>query len=386
MRVAFVQDWLVTYTGSERLLEEMINVFPDADIFSLVDFLPSSGRKFIKDKPVKTTFIQNLPFSRKHFRNYLPLFPFAIQQLDLRNYDLVISNSFAVAKGVITDPNQLHICMCCSPIRYAWDMREEYLQERGLSTGIKAWLIRWMLHKIRLWDAATSPGVDHFIAISRFIGGRIRKFYGRKSNVIYPPVGVQNFEMKEEKEDFYLTASRQVPYKKINMIAEAFKMMPHRNLVVIGDGPDAKKIIKTAAGCPNIKVLGYQSSEVLRDYMQRAKGFIFAAKEDFGIIPIEAQACGTPVVAFGQGGGSETIRGLDISDSPTGVFFDKQTPEAIIGAIDRLEASNGQITAKACRENAQRFAPERFRTEFKEFVDRALEAHRLSVAGIESVS
>jgi len=380
MRVAFVHDWLVTYAGADRLLEEMLNVFPDADIFSLVDFLAPGERHFIRNKPVVTSFIQKLPFARKHFRAYLPLFPLAIQQLDLSGYDLVVSNSFCVAKGVITDPSQLHICMCCSPVRYAWDLQEEYLKERGLAKGPKAWFVRWVLHGLRQWDAASANLVDQYVAISHFIGGRIRKFYGRTSMVIYPPVDVHRFQLREDKEDFYFAASRQVPYKKIHLIVEAFARMPKRKLVVIGDGPEAEKIAHVAQGHANITLLGYQASPVLRDHMQRAKAFLFAAKEDFGIVVLEAQAAGTPVIAFNQGGACETVRGLGVSAQPTGVFFDEQTPEAIMAAVDRFEAAEGQITPQACRNNAMLFAPERFRDEFRDLVEEQLLAHRRSLS------
>ena len=367
MRIAIVHDWLISSAGAEKVLSEMLNFFPLADIFSCINFLPKNNKYELAAKKISTSFIQNAPFVKNNYRAYLPIMPLAIEQFDLSMYDLVISSSHAIAKGVLTGPEQLHICYCHTPMRYAWDLQHQYLQESGLVRGPKAWLVRWLLHKLRMWDARTANGVDHFITNSHFISRRIRKAYRRESTVIYPPVDVGNFELCLHKEDFYLVASRMVPYKKIPMIVEAFSRMPQRKLVVIGDGPDMAKC-RLAAG-RNIEVLGYQSDDVLKDYMQRAKAFVFAAEEDFGIAPVEAQACGTPVVAFGKGGALETIRGLD-TDEPTGVFFGEQTPESLIAAIELFE-KEGQncITAEACRDNALRFSAERFQREFSSFVE-----------------
>lgn len=368
MKIAIVHDWLTVYGGAERVLEQMLNCYPDADLFSMVDFLPADKRNFIQNKPVSTSFIQRLPFARSKYRQYLPLMPLAVEQFDLSGYDLVISSSYAVAKGVITGPDQLHLCMCYSPIRYAWDLQHQYLRESGLDHGLKGWLAKWMLHRIRLWDVRTANGVDHFIAISRFISRRIQKVYRRESTIIYPPVDIHDFELQQKKEDFYLTASRMVPYKRIDLIVEAFSAMPDKRLVVIGEGPEFAKINSKAG--PNVDLLGYQSFDVLRDHMQQANAFIFAAEEDFGIAPLEAQACGTPVIAFGKGGATETISGLD-SAVPTGVFFREQTTAALVQALRQFEENSVRITPEACRANAMRFAPERFRQEFREFVDKA---------------
>jgi len=371
MRIAFVHEWLVTYAGSERVLEQMLKCFPDADLFSLIDFLPVKDRSHILNKTVGTTFIQRLPFSRTKYRSYLPLMPLAIEQLDMSSYDVVISSNHAVAKGVITGPDQLHLCMCYSPIRYAWDLQHQYLNESRLHSGIKAWFARWMLHKIRLWDLRSERGVDHFVAISEFIARRIWKVYRREATVIYPPVDTDSFVIREEKEEFYLAASRMVPYKKMELIVDAFAVMPEKKLVVIGDGPDISKI--RAKATQNIVLLGYQEFNVLRNYMQRAKAFVFAAEEDFGIAPIEAQACGTPVIAFGKGGAAETIRGLG-NEKPTGVFFDRQDVASIVDAVGRFE----QITIKPrdCRENAMRFSEERFRREFSAYFVDVVSRHR----------
>jgi glycosyltransferase involved in cell wall biosynthesis len=366
MRIAIVHDWLTVYAGAERVLEQMLICFPRADLFSTVDFLPEGERSFIQAKHVNTSFIQNLPKAKNFYRNYLPLMPLAIEQFDFSAYDIVISSSHAVAKGVLTGPDQLHLCMCYSPIRYAWDLQHQYLKEAGLVSGLKGWIAKWLLHKIRIWDLRTANGVDSFIAISNFISRRIWKVYRRKSNVIYPPVDIHSFNLQSEKEEFYLTASRMVPYKMIDLIVEAFSATPHRQLVVIGDGPDFEKI-KLKAGV-NVKLLGYQPFDILLDYMQRARAFIFAAEEDFGIAPLEAQACGTPVIAFGKGGALETIRGLDMSE-PTGVFFGDQTISSIHSAIEVFEGSGKKISASACRQNALRFSVDRFRREFSTFVE-----------------
>ena len=367
MKVAIIHDWLVTYAGAERVLEQMLNVYPDADLFSMVDFLPEGQRDFIMNKPVTTSFIQKLPFAKKKYRGYLPLMPLAVEQFDLSAYDLVISSSHAVAKGVITGPDQCHICMCYSPIRYAWDLQHQYLRESGLDKGFKGWLAKWQLHKIRLWDLRTANGVDQFIAISNFIAKRLHKVYRRSSVTIYPPVAVQDFVLFEEKEDYYFTASRMVPYKKVDLIVETFsKKFPNKKLIVVGDGPDFDKI-KALAGS-NVTLLGYQKFDVLKDHLARAKAFIFAAEEDFGIAPLEAQASGTPVIAFGKGGALETIKGLDC-EQPTGLFFEQQTIDALALAIEQFENNMSVFSAQACVDNAQRFSEVRFRQEFESFVE-----------------
>ena len=366
MKVAIVHDWLVTYAGAERVLEQLLNIFPEADLYSIVDFLPENNRNFIKNKKVTTSFIQKLPKAKTKYRNYLPLMPLAIEQFDLRGYDLIISSSHCVAKGVITGPDQKHICICYTPVRYAWDLQGQYLKESGLTKGLKGWLAKAILHYIRLWDLRTVNGVDEFIAISDYIKRRIWKTYRRESMVIYPPVDVESFEFFETKEDFYLTASRMVPYKKMDLIVEAFSKMPDKKLIVIGDGPDFNKIKSKAT--KNITLMGYQPFEVLKDHMQRAKAFVFAAEEDFGITPVEAQACGTPVIAYGKGGALETVVGID-KVNPTGVFFEEQTVESICKAVGKFEDEKEKIGYKICRENAERFGNERFLDEIKEFVN-----------------
>lgn len=365
MKVAIVHDWLVTYAGAERVLEQLLNIFPEADLYSIVDFLPENNRAFIKNKKVTTSFIQNLPKAKTKYRNYLPLMPLAIEQFDLRGYDLIISSSHCVAKGVITGPDQKHICICYTPVRYAWDLQGQYLRESRLTKGLKGWLAKAILHYIRLWDLRTVNGVDEFIAISDYIKRRIWKTYRRESMVIYPPVDVESFEFCEKKEDFYLTASRMVPYKKMDLIVEAFSKMPDKKLIVIGDGPDFKKI-KDKAG-KNVTLLGYQPFEVLKEHMQKAQAFIFAAEEDFGITPVEAQACGTPVIAYGKGGALETIIGI-YNEKPTGVFFEEQTVESICKAVKDFEEVKDKIKLQSCRKNAERFSNERFIEELEKLI------------------
>ena len=366
MKIAIVHDWLVTYAGAERVLGALCELWPEADLYSVIDFLSDEDRAFIGGKHAHTTFIQRLPRARTHYQQYLPLMPLAIEQLDMSAYDLVISSSHAVAKGVLTGPNQVHISYVHSPIRYAWDLQHQYLHEARLETGFKAKLARTLLHYIRMWDQRTASGVDEFVANSHFISRRINKTYRRPSTVIYPPVDTERFTLHEAKEDFYLTASRMVPYKRMPMIIEAFARMPEKRLIVIGTGPEMNKAKELAT--PNVTLLGYQSFSVLLHYMQRARAFVFAAEEDFGIAPIEAQACGTPVIAYGRGGVLETVRGLEHSH-PTGVFYPEQTADALIRAVAHFESEQHLITPQACRDNAERFSTERFRQEMKAFVD-----------------
>jgi len=365
MKVAVVCDWLVVYAGAERVLEQILKLYPEADLFCLVDFLPNDRRDFILHKKTNTSFIQNLPFAKTKYRSYLPFMPIAIEQLDVSAYDLVISSSHAVAKGILTGPNQIHISYVHSPMRYAWDLQHQYLKQAGLQRGLKSWLARAILHYMRMWDYRTANGVDHFIANSRFIAKRVKKVYGREATVIYPPVDVSAYTLCEQKEDFYLTASRLVPYKRVDLIVEAFTAMPEKQLVVIGDGPEFGKIKKKAGA--NVTLLGYQPFDVLRDKMQKAKAFVFAAEEDFGIIPVEAQACGTPVIAYGRGGVLETVCGGE-TVNPTGIFFYRQDIPSICAGVKQFEAAGQKIIPKICRKNAERFTSTVFQQTFQSFV------------------
>lgn len=356
MKIAIIHDWLIVYAGAEKVLEQVLKLYPHADIFTIVDCMPKKDRGFLNGHTITTSFIQKLPFAKSKYRSYLPLMPLAIEQFDLSDYDLVISSSHAVAKGVITGPHQFHISYVHSPIRYAWDLQHQYLRESGLDSGIKGWIAKYLLHRIRIWDTRTANGVDYFIANSNFIAKRIWKVYRRESTVIYPPVNVEAFELYTQKENFYLTASRMVPYKKIDLIVEAFSTMPDKKLIVIGDGPDFEKI-KTKAGS-NVTLMGYQSFEFLRDHMQRARAFVFAAEEDFGIAPVEAQACGTPVIAFGRGGVLETV-----IDGVSGLFFDRQSIESLCKVIERFETLHFDPTI--IRAHAMKFSTENFLSEFR---------------------
>ncbi len=361
MKIAIIHDWFNEVGGAEKCVESFVHLYPQADIFSLIDFLPRQERtKILAGAYAKTSFIQKLPFVKSKYRQYLPLFPFAIEQFDLSNYDVILSSSHAVAKGVLSHASQLHICYCYTPMRYAWDLYFPYLEETGLNKGLKGWFAKYFLHKIRLWDTQTAQRVDHFIAISHYISKRIKKTYGKDSTVIYPPVDVEAFEVCYQKEDFYLTASRMVPYKKIDLIVEAFRSMPDKKLIVIGDGPDFAKI--QAKASQNVVLMGYQSFDILKAYMQKAKAFVFAAEEDFGITPIEAGACGTPAIAFGKGGVKETV-----VEGVTGIFFDVQTVPSLINAIHKFETLT--FDAATIRTHTLKFSKDRFEKEIKNFIE-----------------
>ena len=366
MRVAIIHDWLVTKAGAEAVLEQLLLIYPGADVYTLVNFLGDEQSKLLNGSRCFTSFIQRLPFAQKKYRAYLPLMPLAIEQFDLSEYDLIISSSHAVAKGVITGPDQMHISYVHSPIRYAWDLQHIYLREAKLTKGIKSIIARIILHYIRMWDYRTVNGVNHFIANSKFIARRISKCYARQADVIYPPVSLDEFVIgNKPKEEFYLTVSRFVPYKKIPMIVEAFASMPDKRLVVIGDGPEAEAA-RSVAGI-NVEFLGHQPRSAVIDYMQRAKAFVFAAEEDFGIVPVEAQGCGTPVIAFGKGGALETV-----VDGVSGVFFDKQTVQSLTNAVMKFETIAQSLDKQAIRINAERFSVETFCNKFKAFVSHAL--------------
>ncbi len=361
LRVAVVHDWLTAYAGSERVVEQIMAVFPTADLFALVDFLPEREREFLCRRPVNTSFLQQLPIGRKLFRKLLWLLPLAVESFDLTPYDVIISSSHAVAKGVITGPDQLHICYCHSPIRYAWDLQHEYLREAGLSRGLSGLYARLTLHYMRIWDLRTANGVDRFIANSHFIARRIQKTYRREAAVIHPPIDIQHFQLQTRKENFYITVSRLVPYKRVDLIAAAFAQMPNRKLLVIGDGPNLKLWRQQAA--PNVEFLGYQSDETVRTMMGRAKAFVFAAEEDFGITVVEAQASGTPVVCFARGGALESVVA-----GRTGVFFKHQTAESIRQAVETFERTQNTFDPSQIRAHAAAFSAERFRLQFQEFV------------------
>ena len=367
MKIAIVHDWFVNPGGAEQVIKAILELYPEADVFSIVDFFSDSNRKkYLNGKETGNSFIQKLPFAKSKYRTFLPLMPYAVEQIDVSCYDLIISSSHAVAKGVITSPNQLHICYCYSPIRYAWDLKFEYLTESGLEKGFKSILARYFLHKIKVWDFIVSQNVDYYIAISHFIQDRIEKCYRRESEVIFPNVAVDDFSLNLSKEDYYFTASRLVPYKRVALIAEAFSKMPNRRLIIIGDGPEKDKIEKIANQFTNISYLGYQDFDVLKDHMMKAKAFVFAAEEDFGIVPLEAQACGTPVIAYGKGGVLDTVL-----EGKTGLFFHEQTVDSIIDSIGVFEKNTDSLLEpEKIRAHAEHFSTEVFKKNFHAFVNK----------------
>lgn len=361
-KIAFVHDWLVTFGGGEQVLAALLEVWPDAPVFTLVHDPDGPCGFFTRPREVYESFIGRLPGSRRNHRIFLPLMPLAIEQFDLSEFDIVISASHAVAKGALTTAHQLHLCYIFTPVRYAWDLYHRYLKDTHSEGGLRSLLIRPVLHYIRNWDILSANRVDDFIAISNFTARRVEKIYRRRAEVIYPPVDIQAFTPSPAKEDYYLTVSRLVPYKRIDLIIEAFNQMKTERLVIIGEGPERKRL-EALAG-PNIQFLGYQSTEAICRFMQQARAFVFAALEDFGIVPVEAQACGTPVIAYGQGGACETV-----IDGVTGVLFPEQTAESLIEAVKRLEALSPQLEPTAIRKNAERFSKDRFQQEFRQMVE-----------------
>lgn len=350
-RVAIVHDWLVTDAGAEKVLHELLQLYPDADVFTLVDFLSPEDRKnILNDRKTKTSFIQHLPYARKYFRYYLPLMPLAIGVLNVREHDLVISSSWAFAKGVKIRKDALHVCYCHTPIRYAWDMYEIYTKDLPF---LKKCITKLTLKLIRKWDIASLDRVDYFVSNSNFVSERIKRTYGRNSIVIYPPVDTDAFQIGNQKKPFYLTASRLVGYKRTKLIVEAFNRL-NLPLVVIGDGEELASL-KRIAGT-NVTFLGHQPREVLIKHMQEARAFIYAALEDFGIVPVEAMACGTPVVALGQGGTAESI-----IDGKSGVLFANQTIEDIMEAVRKIESKELLFDPLHVRGCALKFSVDNFR-------------------------
>ncbi len=381
MKKAIIHDLLIQNGGAEKCLESFINIWDDFEVFTLVDHLDEKNRnKIIKGKKTKTSFIQKMPFSKKLFRHYFPLYPFAVEQFDFSDYDLILSSSYSVCKGILTNPNQIHISYVYSPVRYAWDLYHQYLKESGFDRGLMSIPIKWMLHYLRNWDAGTANRPDYYIAISKYIAKRIKKIYNKESIVIYPPVDCSNFFISDDKPlDYYFTTSRMVPYKKINLIVAAFAQMPNKQLIVGGDGPDFEKIKKIATS--NVTILGFVDNKNLVSHTQKAKAFIFAAEEDFGIAPIEAQACGIPVIAFGKGGALETIIGSfanenNVQETDTGIFFDKQNRTAICNAVAIFEQNEHKFNKQIIRNQALKFDTKRFEKEFKETVENIIKNHQ----------
>jgi glycosyltransferase involved in cell wall biosynthesis len=372
LRVAVVHDWLYTLGGAEKVLSAIIGCFPDATVYALFDTLTDRERGKIGHAATKTSFLQRMPGIGRWHRHYLPLMPLAVEQFDLSDYDLVISSSYAVAKGVLTGPDQLHLAYVHSPMRYAWDLQHQYLRDARLERGIRSWVIRILLHRMRIWDSRTAYGVDGWIANSHFVARRIEKIYGRKAVVIPPPVEVPSALPAPRKGDYFLAASRLVPYKNLGSIVQAFAALPDQRLIVAGDGPQ-KSYLRRLAGA-NVELRGFATDSELRRLMREAKAFIFAAEEDFGIVPLEAQGEGTPVIALGRGGARETI--VVTGPAPTGLFFDDPTPAAIADAVRRFLRTAGHYSPNDCWRNALRFSHERFVSAFAKYVRQELTAFR----------
>lgn len=360
MKVAIVHDWFNSPGGAEKVVRELINCYPDADIFCLFDFFPEAKRKkFLNGKPTKTTFLQHIPFAKKYYRFLFPLFPFAVERINLTGYDIIISSSYCVAKGIKKNKNQLHICYCHSPVRYAWDLKEEYLE--AVEGPLRRKLFSFFLDRLKKWDKATVDRVDYFIANSQNVQSRIKQNYNRDSVVIYPPVEIDKFTIQENKSDYYFTASRLVSYKKKELILEAFSMFPHLHFQVAGEGPNRNKLSKLAPS--NVEILGYIDKDLLIEKIRNAKAFVAAANEDFGITIVEAQACGTPVIVPYLGGYKETVL------ETTGLFYKEQTVEDIVNAINTFENQHKKYNSTDFSNNVSRFNQYRFRDELTAFVN-----------------
>lgn len=364
MKVALVHDWLVSVGGGEKFLQNLYELFP-SPIYTLVQNQKNLKNTFFGDKEIFSSFIQKFPFAKTHHRWFLPFFPLAIEQFDLSKYDVILSSSHAVAKGVLTHAEQLHICYCHTPMRYAWDLYHQYLTETNLHKSfVLGKMARLFLHYLRMWDVQSASRVDYYVANSKFVAKRILKIYGKKAEVIYSGIDTDYFSFCPKKEDFYLTASRMVPYKKMDVIVDAFSRMPDKKLVVIGEGPEFSKI--KAKAKKNVFLLGHQTDDQLKGYLQKAKGFVFAAIEDFGLLPVEAQSVGTPVIALGKGGVLETV-----VEGQTGLFFPEQTAESIMEAIQKFEKKEWDY--QLARQQGERFGKETFQKNFKNFVEKSYE-------------
>lgn len=360
MKVAVVHDWFNDIGGAEKVVREILLCYPDADVFSLIDFYDDTKRKkYLLGKKSKTSFLQRIPLSKKFYRFLFPLFPLAIESLNLTGYDLIISSSSSVAKGIRKNKSQLHICYCHSPVRYAWDLREDYLSV--MNNKLSKVVFNYFLERLRKWDLISNESVDYFIANSINVKNRIKNNYNRESVVIYPPVDVNSFAVTTQKENYYFTVSRLVAYKKTEQIVKAFAKFPHLKLIVAGDGPNRKRLIKIAS--PNVQIIGFISTDELKQKIKNAKAFIANANEDFGITVVEAQSCGTPIIVPDLGGYKETV------NEKVGQFFEKQTTEDIVKAIDLFETQNKQYLEQDFRENVKQFDNSRFQIELKGFVN-----------------
>ena len=376
-RVAVIHDWLYTLGGAERVLSAILRCFPDATVYTLFDKLSDDDRSSIGHSETQTSFLQSMPGIGRWHRLYLPLMPLAVEQFDLSEYDVVISSSYAVAKGVLTGPDQLHLSYVHSPMRYAWDLQHQYLREAGLDKGIRSWIARALLHRMRMWDSRTAFGVDGWMANSHFVARRIQKLYGQKAIVIPPPVKVPSSPPAAEKRDHFLTVSRLVEYKNTRSIIQAFAAFPNERLIVVGDGPERRKLEQVAGS--NVEFRGYLPDDEIRRLMRRARAFVFAAEEDFGITPVESQSEGTPVIALGRGGVRETI--ITTGAAPTGLFFNCATSAEIVDAVNRYLHLHETYIASECWRNALRFSEERFISAFTRHVQLEMASFRERVGG-----
>lgn len=362
MKTAIVHEWLTTFGGSERILLECLRLFPEADVYALIHFPQNFQNTELRSLQTRTSFLQKIPQIEKHYRKLLPLMPFAIESLDVSGYELVISLSHAVAHGVKTHRGQTHISFISTPMRYAWHMREEYLNLHGLNKPIIRPAADLTLNLLRRWDKSASARSDSLIANSCWTASHIREAWRRDSHVIHPPVDVERFTPAAKRDDYYLFVSRLVPYKMSIEIVKAFNSLGFP-LVIIGGGPELEHIQSLAN--ENIKIMGYQTDTVVTEFMNKAKAFVYMATEDFGIAMVEAQAAGCPVIAYYKGGASEIVR-----DGETGLLFKEQTSEALADAILKFETMN--LSSKAASDNAARFSAERFRREFLDHIQKVI--------------
>lgn len=373
--VALVHDWCPSFRGGERVLAELCRQFDGASVYTLFDFLPRQLKdEFFPGTPFYTSIANRLPWIEKYYRALFFACPLLIEQFDVTGYDAVISSSAAFARGVLTRPDQPHLCYVHSPVRYAWDEQFSYLSQGGMGYGPQGLLFRWLLHQLRTWDARTAHGPDLMLANSSYVRSRIRRVYGRDARVVHPPVGIEELAYWADKDDYYVTASFLAPYKRTDLVIAAFNQMPARRLVVVGEGQQSKKL-RAMAG-PNVAFAGYLARDAYVRTVGTARALVFAGCEDFGIALAEAQACGTPLVAYGRGGARDIVRPLGASAEPTGILFAQQTVDAVKEAVARFEAHHRAIAPAACRDNATRFSTQRFHCQITEAFEETLAMHR----------
>jgi glycosyltransferase involved in cell wall biosynthesis len=362
VKTAIVHDWLYSLAGAEKVVEAIYSLYP-SPIYTLILNRSNMQESLLPMEQITTSFIQKFPKASTKYPWYLPLFPLAIESLDVSHADVVLSSSSCVAKNILSSSNQLHICYCHTPMRYIWDMQVDYLKDHHLDKGIKSFLTKLLFHYLRTWDLTHAQRVDHYIANSQTVAKRIFKTYRRHAEVIYPPVNVDFFsKTQEKKEEFYLTASRLVPYKKIDLIIKTFSKFPNKKLIVLGEGPELNTLKKIAT--QNVEFLGKVSNTLLRSYMKKAKAFIYMALEDFGILPVEAQAAGLPVIAFNKGGCQETIL-----PGKTGMLIHSQSEASLYDGILAFEKIEDSFDPNFLKCHAEKFSHQNFLSSYKKTVD-----------------